>query len=102
MLVKKKSVIRRKSWKINTFCAGKYFFKKNILIITFLKKADFTRLFKRTVHPLRKSYVNLSGFNYPKGENHESDRAKRQRFYIKPIFTRENFHRNPMSLHIKP
>ena len=62
---------------------------KNILIITFLKKTDFTSLFKRTVHPLNKSYIDLSGSNNPKGENHESNRAKTETFYIKSIFTRE-------------
>ena len=75
---------------------------KNILIITFLKKTDFTSLFKQTVHPLNKSYIDLSGSNNPIGENHESNRAKTERFYMKPIFTRGNFHENPRSLHMKP
>ena len=88
----------RKSWKIDTFFAGKYFFMKNILIITFLKTTDFTSLFNRTVHPLNKSYVDLSGSNNPIRENHESNPAKTERFYIKPIFTRRNFPKNPKSL----
>ena len=75
---------------------------KNILIITFLKKTDFTSLFKRTVHPLNKSYIDLSGFNNPIGQNHESNSAKTERFCIKAIFARENFHKNPKSLHRKP
>ena len=73
--------MRRKRWKVNTPFAGKYFFMKNILIITFLKKTDFTSLFKATVHhSSNKCYIHLSGSNNPIGENHESNRAKTERF----------------------
>ena len=37
----------RKSWKTNTFSAEKCFFMKNTLTKTFLRKANFTSLFKR-------------------------------------------------------
>ena len=47
-------------------------------------------------------YIYISGSNNPKGEDHESNRAKTERFHIKPIFTRENFHKSPRSLHMKP
>ena len=93
--------VMRKLGKI-TFSAGKYFFMKNILITTFLKRTDFTSSFKRTVHPLKKSYIDLSGSKNSKGENHESNRAKTEKFYINPIFTRGNFHKNPRFLHMKP
>ena len=75
---------------------------KKILIITFLKRTGFTSFFKWTVHPLSKSYIDLSGSNNPIGENHESNCTKWERFYIKPIFTRGNFDKNPRSLHMKP
>ena len=97
----KKEFHVKKKCKINTFSARKNFFMKNILIITFLKKADFTGLFKRIVHSLSKSYIDLSGFNNPEGEN-KSNRAKTERFYIMRIFTKKNFHKNPRSLHVKP
>ena len=63
----------------------------------FLKKTNFTSLFKRTLYPLNKSYIDLSGSNNLKGEDYESNRAKTERFYIKPIFARENFHKSPSS-----
>ena len=37
------------------FSAEKYFFMKNALTRTFLKKINFTSLFKQTVHPFNKS-----------------------------------------------
>ena len=79
-----------------------FLYEKHSVIITFLKKTDFTSLFKQTVHQLNNSNIDLSGFNNPKGENHESNRVKTERFYIKPIFTSGNFHENPRSLHMKP
>ena len=63
---------------------------------------NFTSLFKRTVYPLNKSYISISGSNNPEGEDHENNRAKTERFYIKPIFTRENVHKRTRSLHMKP
>ena len=42
----------------------------------FLKKTNFTSLFKQTVHPFNKSYIDFSGPNNPQGENHESNCAK--------------------------
>ena len=54
MLITKR-VTRRKIWKINTFSAEKYFFMENIMTRTFLEKANFTSLFKQTVHPFNKS-----------------------------------------------
>ena len=73
MLIKRR-VMWRKSWKINTFSAEKYFFMKNILARTFLKKTSFTSLFKQIVHPSSTSYIDFSGSNNPIGENHESNR----------------------------
>ena len=61
------------------FSAEKYFFKKNILTRTFLKKTNFTSLFKQTVHPFSKSSIDFSGSNNPTGEYHESNRAKEER-----------------------
>ena len=54
---------------------------KNILTRTFLKskKTNFTSLFKQTVRPFKKYSSNFSGSNNPKGENHESNRAKEER-----------------------
>ena len=52
---------------------------KNTMIRTFLKKINFTSLFKQTVHPFNKSYIDFSGSNNPKGENHESNCAKEDR-----------------------
>ena len=63
---------------------------------------NFTSLFKRTVYPLNKSYISIFGSNSPEGEDHENNRAKTERFYIKPIFTRENVHERTRSLHMKP
>ena len=51
---------------------------KNTLTRTFLKKTNFTSLFKQTVHPFNKSYIDFSGSNNPKGENHEGNRAKEE------------------------
>ena len=52
---------------------------KNTLIRTFFKKTNFTSLFKHTVHPFNKSYIDLLGSNNPKGGNHESNYAKEER-----------------------
>ena len=51
---------------------------KNTLIRTFLKKTNFTGLFKQTVHPFNKSYIDFLGSNNSKGGNHESNRAKEE------------------------
>ena len=59
--------------------AEKYFFMKNILTRTFLKKTNFTSLFKQTIHSFNKSYIDFSGCNNPKGQNHESIRAAEER-----------------------
>ena len=75
----KKRVIWRKIWKNNTFSAEECFLVKNTLIRTFLKKTNFTSLFKQTVHPFNKSYIDFLGSNNPKGGNHESNRAKEER-----------------------
>ena len=61
------------------FSAEKYFFKKNILTRTFLKKTNFTSLSKQAVHPFSKSSIDFSGCNTPTGENHESNLAKEER-----------------------
>ena len=63
---------------------------------------NFTSLFKWRVYPLNKSYIDLSGSSNPEEEDPESNQAKTERFYIKLIFTRENFHKSPRSLHMKP
>ena len=52
---------------------------KNILTRTFLKKANFTSLFKLTVHPFHKSYIDFLGSINPKVENHESNHAKEEK-----------------------
>ena len=87
--------MRRKSWKINTFSAEKYFFMKSILTRTFLKKTNYTSLFKQTVHPFNKSYIDFSGSNNPKGENHENNRAKEERKLPKTLVF---FHVTSLSL----
>ena len=101
MFIKKQFTVKKKLENKYVF-RSKIFLHENILIITFLKKTNFTGLFKRAVYPLNKSYIDLSGFNNPKGEDHESNRAKTERFDIKPIFIGENVHKSPRSLHVKP
>ena len=64
---------------------NKYVFRRKIFLHekhcdqNFIKKTNFTSLFKQTVHPFSKSYIDFSGPNNPKTENHESNRAKEER-----------------------
>ena len=63
---------------------------KKILSKNFLSRADFICLYKRTVNPLNKSYIDLES-------NRESNRARTKRFHINLIFIGENFHKNHSS-----
>ena len=67
-----------KSWKIDTFSA-EIFLQEKHSDQNFFKKDKFHNLFKQTVHPFNKSSIDFSGSNNPKGENHESNRAKEER-----------------------
>ena len=78
MLIKKDSITTKKLEAKYVFRRKINFFMKNHFR-TFFKKSRLASFFKQTVHPFNKSYIDFSGSNNPKGENHESNRAKEVR-----------------------
>ena len=70
---------------MNKKLENKYVFRRKIFLHekhsdqNFLRKTNFTSLFKLTVHPFNKSSIDFSDSNNPTGENHESNRAKDER-----------------------
>ena len=72
---------------MNAKLENKYVFRRKVFVHektffltrTFLKKTNFTSLFKKTVHPFNKSYIDFSGYNNPTVEIHENNRAKEER-----------------------